>query len=229
MTNITPRIRLSNGRAVTSTQEIAELFGKRHDNVLRKLESLDCSKTFAALNFEASEYLDSSGRRLPCYKVTKDGFVFLAMGFTGKKAAQFKEAYITAFNEMEAKLNKQQEAFDSLPSINRHQKYRIKRAFSAYVDHLCKSKTQQDIDALVAYLDETASGYTKAKGMECLLGISLDQTVGLIPDDYGVMVSDNGDLKIRPIGQESWKWLQTHLKRKNSGSQSVDRYQPKLL
>jgi phage regulator Rha-like protein len=38
------------------------------------------------------------------YYVTRDGFAFLAMGFTGKKAAQFKERYIAAFNAMEKKL-----------------------------------------------------------------------------------------------------------------------------
>ena len=43
-------------------------------------------------------------RKLPCYQITRDGFAFLAMGFTGKRAAQFKEAYINAFNQMEQAL-----------------------------------------------------------------------------------------------------------------------------
>ena len=37
--------------------------------------------------------------------MTKDGFMFLVMGFTGKKAAQIKEAYINAFNQMSTKLS----------------------------------------------------------------------------------------------------------------------------
>ncbi|EGD1134269.1 Rha family transcriptional regulator, partial [Escherichia coli] len=41
-----------------------------------------------------------------CYQITRDGFAFLAMGFTGKRAAQFKEAYINAFNQMEKLLSK---------------------------------------------------------------------------------------------------------------------------
>lgn len=44
-------------------------------------------------------------RKLPCYQITRDGFAFLAMGFTGKRAAQFKEAYINAFNQMEKQLS----------------------------------------------------------------------------------------------------------------------------
>jgi phage regulator Rha-like protein len=35
------------------------------------------------------------------YYITKDGFMMLAMGFSGDKAAKFKEAFIMAFNKME--------------------------------------------------------------------------------------------------------------------------------
>jgi len=38
------------------------------------------------------------------YEMTKDGFAFLVMGFTGAKAAAFKEAYINQFNAMETEL-----------------------------------------------------------------------------------------------------------------------------
>ena len=34
--------------------------------------------------------------------MTRDGFTFLVMGYRGKKAARFKEAYIRRFNEMES-------------------------------------------------------------------------------------------------------------------------------
>ncbi|EOS94821.1 hypothetical protein ETR_11658, partial [Erwinia tracheiphila PSU-1] len=54
-----------------------------------------------------SEYTDATGCKLPCYNTTRDGFAFLAMGFTGRQAAAFKEAYITAFNRMEQALSRQ--------------------------------------------------------------------------------------------------------------------------
>lgn len=41
------------------------------------------------------------------YQITKNSFVFLVMGFTGKKAAQFKEAYIAEFDRMESELASQ--------------------------------------------------------------------------------------------------------------------------
>ncbi|MEK5750208.1 Rha family transcriptional regulator, partial [Acinetobacter nosocomialis] len=73
-------------------------------DVLRKLESLDCSSEFTERNFTLSEYVDSTGRKLPMFEMTKDGFIFLVMGFTGAKAAQIKEAYINTFNHMAAML-----------------------------------------------------------------------------------------------------------------------------
>lgn len=101
-----PEITVINGQAVTSSLAVADYFIKRHDNVIQKIKNLECSSKFAALNFKESEYTDATCRKLPCYQITRDGFAFLAMGFTGKRAAQFKEAYINAFNQMEKQLSK---------------------------------------------------------------------------------------------------------------------------
>lgn len=80
---------------------VAMVFNKRHDNVLRDIQNLDCSDDFRLLNFEESKYTNDQGKKQPCVNMTRDGFVFLVMGYRGKKAAQFKEAYIKRFNEME--------------------------------------------------------------------------------------------------------------------------------
>ncbi|MGL4752263.1 MAG: Rha family transcriptional regulator [Aeromonadaceae bacterium] len=89
-------------KVTTTSRKVAESFGKRHDNVLAAIERLECSKEFAELNFkvcfENSEL--QNGKPLKYYIMTKDGMAFLCMGFTGKKAAEFKEAYINAFNWM---------------------------------------------------------------------------------------------------------------------------------
>ncbi|HBC1013330.1 TPA: Rha family transcriptional regulator [Escherichia coli] len=100
-----PQVTVENGRVVTTSQAVASYFHKRHDDVLKKIRLLDCSPEFTARNFAASEYTDSTGRKLPMYQITKNGFVFLVMGFTGKKAAAFKEAYIAEFDRMEAELH----------------------------------------------------------------------------------------------------------------------------
>lgn len=101
----------THGDLKTTSLKVAEAFGKRHDNVLRTLDKLDCSPEFNALNFEAVDYIDQKGQFRKAYQMTKDGFMFLVMGFTGKKAAAIKEAYITAFNQMAEQLR------SSLPTL----------------------------------------------------------------------------------------------------------------
>ena len=81
---------------------VAQFFEKRHDLVLRDIRNLDCSENFRLLNFEESTYINEQGHKQPCYVMTRDGFVFLAMRYRGQRAAQFKELYIRRFNEMEA-------------------------------------------------------------------------------------------------------------------------------
>ena len=88
-------------QAVTSSLQVAEMFHKRHDNVLRDIQNLDCSKEFRLLNFEESSYTNEQNKKQPIFYITKDGFTFLVMGYRGKKAAEFKEAYIKQFNAME--------------------------------------------------------------------------------------------------------------------------------
>ncbi|EHV4008960.1 Rha family transcriptional regulator [Salmonella enterica] len=100
-----PQVTVENGRAVTTSVAVAEYFGKRHDNVIQKIKLLDCSSEFNALNFKDVTYTDAKGEKRPAYKITKNGFVFLVMGFTGKKAAAFKEAYIAEFDRMENDLH----------------------------------------------------------------------------------------------------------------------------
>ena len=44
-----------------SSLDVAKVFDKRHANVIRDIENLDCSKEFNALNFEVVSYKDSKG------------------------------------------------------------------------------------------------------------------------------------------------------------------------
>ncbi|MDC4324850.1 Rha family transcriptional regulator [Acinetobacter baumannii] len=92
----------------TDSLKVAEAFGKRHTNILRAIENLDSTKSFNELNFELVEYMDAKGESRPMYEMTKDGWMFLVMGFTGEKAAQIKIAFINAFNAMAVLLQNQQ-------------------------------------------------------------------------------------------------------------------------
>lgn len=93
-----------NDEILVNSKEIANNFSKRHDNVLRDIESIKKD----VLNFEEMFHKgankDSYGRSQPCYFMNRDGFTLLAMGFTGKQALEWKIKYINAFNKMEKQL-----------------------------------------------------------------------------------------------------------------------------
>jgi Rha family phage regulatory protein len=109
-------ISTQNNQLTTTSKSVAQVFGRQHKNIIQKLESLDCSAEFTLANFSAHVEKIEAGavlRDSKYYQITKDGFMFLVMGFTGKKAAQIKEAYIHAFNKMADQL---QEQPNQLPS-----------------------------------------------------------------------------------------------------------------
>ena len=81
---------------------VARMFEKEHKDVLKSIRNLDCSEEFLRRNFAPISYSDQYGRAQRAYAMTRDGFTFLVMGYRGKKAARFKEAYIKRFNEMES-------------------------------------------------------------------------------------------------------------------------------
>lgn len=91
----------ADGTAMCSSRQVAELFEKEHNHVMRDIRELDCSEEFRLSNFGQIFEKDSYGRKQPVFYMTRDGFTFLAMGYRGRKAAKFKEAYIKRFNEME--------------------------------------------------------------------------------------------------------------------------------
>jgi anti-repressor protein len=90
-----------NGVDITTSLIVAEVFGKRHADVLRDIENMSCSQEFRERNFALSSYITSQSKELPMYEITKDGFSFLVMGYTGNKAGEFKEKFISEFNKRE--------------------------------------------------------------------------------------------------------------------------------
>ena len=92
--------------AVTDSLTVAEFFKKRHDLVLRAIDELvvNLRKNEEIDLFKESTYKDEKGRTYRKYLMSRDGFSLLAMGFTGKKALQWKLKYIEAFNKMESAL-----------------------------------------------------------------------------------------------------------------------------
>ena len=88
------------GKPFCDSLQVAKTFEKEHSHVLRDLRGLGCSREFWQSNFGESNY-KSRGKTYPKFFMTKDGFMFLVMGYTGEKADALKEAYIKRFNQMQ--------------------------------------------------------------------------------------------------------------------------------
>lgn len=94
-------------QAVTTSLQVAQNFEKKHQHVLRDIDALKQDVSNFGQMFIESNQPDSYGRDRRIYYMNRDGFSLLAMGFTGKKALQFKLKYIDAFNQMEKQLQQQ--------------------------------------------------------------------------------------------------------------------------
>ena len=88
------------GELVTSSVIISKVFSKVHRDLMRDIKRLECSVKFKADNFVMSYHITSRNRKIECFEIKEDGFYFLAMGFTGSKAAKWKESFILEFKRL---------------------------------------------------------------------------------------------------------------------------------
>ncbi|HFC3001244.1 TPA: Rha family transcriptional regulator [Neisseria gonorrhoeae] len=98
-------VQIQNSQIVTTSEFIAQAFGKQHKHVLEKIEQIskEIKASFFEPNFRLKAKQVRTGfgfRETKSYELTKDGFMLLVMGFTGKQAMAIKIAYIEAFNAM---------------------------------------------------------------------------------------------------------------------------------
>lgn len=100
----TVEINNENGVLTVSSLQIAENFEKEHRNVVQSIENLTAENSAVKNLFIESTYINERGRSYKSYDITRDGFSLLVMGFTGKKALEWKLKYIEAFNLMEKKI-----------------------------------------------------------------------------------------------------------------------------
>lgn len=143
---IVEMVSVVNGKVTCNTKDLVVAFGKSHDNILKSVVRLiGDSGEFGQKNFIMSSYVSMQGKVLHCYDMTRDGFALLAMGFTGKKAIEWKIKYIEAFNAMESELLKREGEYHSRMA-------ELNKAYKAMNDD--KGKASLAGKALAAWKDE---------------------------------------------------------------------------
>lgn len=108
-TTNTPIVTIKNNAVVANSRNVADYFGKAHRSVLLAIDSLMKSHVIEGMHgFMQTSFVNAqNGQTYRAFDMTRDGFTLLVMGFTGKKALEFKLRYIEQFNAMEAELKAQ--------------------------------------------------------------------------------------------------------------------------
>lgn len=135
---LTQFIQVQNNQVTTTSEFIAKAFNKQHKNVLLKIDELlsEIPANFATQNFkeimiEKNSNLGNGKIQTRAYELTKDGFMLLVMGFTGKAALTLKIAYIEAFNAMAEQIK--QLSGSLKPQTTAEQRTPLRQAVSALV------------------------------------------------------------------------------------------------
>lgn len=126
-------VQIENNEAMTTSRQIAEVFGKDHSKVLRdirvkieKLSDLEDEPDLASPNFIESTYFDSQNKEHVEYKLNKDALVLVVMNYTTKEALKFQVKYINQFNLMEEHIREQQSQQFFITETTEEQEKRIK-------------------------------------------------------------------------------------------------------
>lgn len=164
-----------NDQVLTNSLLVAEKFGKEHSKVMRDIDNLSCSKEFRVANFGETPYVHpQNGQTYKMYVMTKDGFSFLVMGYTGKRAGVFKEEYIKAFNIMDKALKEQQKPLSQIEALLQSvqmladQDKRLNRVEDKMLELDARTTTRPD------YF--TIAGYARMKKIKC--GLTLASSLG---------------------------------------------------
>lgn len=163
-----------NNQALTNSLLVAEKFGKKHYHVTDAIKNLLNSHEKSCQLFVSATYVDNSGKENPMYVMNRDGFTLLAMGFTGKKALQFKMDYISAFNAMESQLKEQQKPLSQIEILVQsanlllEQEKRLGKVENKVLEIDARTKTRPDYFTIV--------GFATLKKIKC--GLQLASSLG---------------------------------------------------
>lgn len=176
----------NNENIVTTSLLVAEKFEKEHKNVLRDIENIVAQNSAAKLLFIESTY-ENRGKQYPMYIMNRDGFSLLVMGFTGKKALDFKLEYINAFNQMELTISRprthKEVIIAELALLEENERLQIENS---------KMKTRSDFVDVVFNSDELLTGSKVCKLLNLPYG---NQTLYKKLRDNGVFFKNGNEPK----------------------------------
>lgn len=188
---VIPVVSAQGSEAMADSRDVAAYFDKDHKRVLQTIREMKCSDDFRRHNFVPFKIKDLSGESTSHVTMTKNGFIFLAMGFTGDKAAKFKESYIAAFDVMEAELR-------TKPTINLNDPAFLRSALLTYTEKVIA------LESHVAILTPKADALDRIATADGSLGlIEAAKALQIQPKAFVRYLSMNGWI-YRRAGGKSW-------------------------
>ncbi|WP_300461290.1 Rha family transcriptional regulator [Desulfobacula sp.] len=139
-------ISINGNTLITNSMIVAEKFGKRHDNVIRKIENLISAEKKGRLNFEETSHMDSWNRLQKIYLIDKKSFIVLAMRFSGDEALDWQIKFVEAFEKMERiLLHRQNASWQQARIEGKQSRLKLTDAIRRLVD-LAKSNGSKNAD-----------------------------------------------------------------------------------
>ena len=205
---------INNGQVVVSSRQIADDFEKRHDNILRDIETLRKDSLKIEEMFHYHQEPDTYGRMQKSYLMNRDGFSILVMGFTGQKALEWKLKYIEAFNRMEKMLVEKAPSYQISDPIERAkawiQEQEEKKALEGHIEELkpkalfADSVSSSRNSILVGELAKLLNQNGIDIGQKRLFQVLRDKGYLLKSgEDYNIPSQYSMDLKIMDIKKSS--------------------------
>lgn len=174
MTNL---VIMKDKQAVTTSLQVAETFGKQHKDVLEAYDNLivqGVAENSADLFYEDTYIHPQNKQEYRQIIMNRDGFTLLAMGFTGKKALQFKLQYINAFNEMEKTIK---EKSVSIPTTKRG---------LALLALEASEETNQRVDAIEQEVFDLKENQPLPQGEYSIISSRINKRVYEVADAYSI-------------------------------------------
>ncbi|MFS1096992.1 Rha family transcriptional regulator [Enterococcus faecium] len=173
MTNL---VIMKDQQAVTTSLQVAEVFGKEHKVVLKAIYELKegVAQNYADLFYEDTYIHPQNKQKYRQIIMNRDGFTLLAMGFTGKKALQFKLQYINAFNEMEKTIK---EKSVSIPTTKRG---------LALLALEASEETNQRVDVIEQEVFDLKENQPLPQGEYSIISSRINKRVYEVADAYSI-------------------------------------------
>jgi Rha family phage regulatory protein len=189
---------IENGRPVTDSLTVAEVFGKEHKHVLRDIRELECSAEFSQSNFGHTPYKHpQNGQTYQKCLMTEQGFTLLVMGYTGKRAFEFKEKYISEFHSMRSQLQSLAPVEPQLPAtLEEYLDLDEDERGAAYFITRKQKKSLETQLAIAAPKVEAFNTFMTAENSMTMneaaksLGIGRNQLFGFLRDERILMASN---------------------------------------